>query len=64
MNKQEHFEKIAEHWVEFEKQHAGTTQKSQLLARKELSAIKKLISGYNKASTAEAKAAKAEKKAK
>ena len=53
--KQEIFEQIAAAYAEFEKEHAGTTKKSQAAARKALSSLKKLVSGYNKASVAESK---------
>lgn len=53
--KQELFSQLQNLWVEFEKEHAGTTKKSQAAARKALSNVKKLISQYNKASVAESK---------
>ena len=47
---------MSELWTEFEKEHAGTTKKSQAQARKSLSSLKKLVSAYNKESVAESKA--------
>lgn len=54
--KQELFDKMEELYVEFQKEHAGTTKKSQAAARKSLSNLKKLIPQYNKESVLESKA--------
>ena len=54
--KQELFTELNELWTEFVSQHEGTTKKSQQLARKALSGLKKLVSMYNKASVQESKA--------
>lgn len=56
MNKQELFEKINGLYEDFVLQHNGTTKKSQANARKAIGEIKKLITDYKKASTAESKA--------
>lgn len=56
MNKQELFEKINGLYEEFVAQHNGTTKKSQANARKAIGEVKKLITEYRQASTAEAKA--------
>lgn len=56
MNKQELFEKINGLYEEFVLQHNGTTKKSQANARKAIGEVKKLITDYRKASTAETKA--------
>lgn len=53
--KQELFDQMSTLWEEFQKEHAGTTKKSQAAARKALSSLKKLVSGYNKASVTESK---------
>ena len=55
MNKQELFEKIDGLYEEFVAQHNGTTKKSQANARKAIGEVKKLITEYRKASTAESK---------
>ena len=55
MNKQELFEKIDGLYQEFVAQHNGTTKKSQANARKAIGEVKKLITEYRKASTAESK---------
>jgi len=56
MNKQELFEKINGQYDEFVLQHNGTTKRSQANARKAIGEVKKFITEYRKASTAEAKA--------
>lgn len=55
MNKQELFERIDELYQDFVANHNGTTKKSQANARKAIGEIKKLITDYKKASTAESK---------
>jgi hypothetical protein len=55
MNKQELFEQIDELYQDFIVQHNGTTKKSQANARKAIGEVKKLITDYKKASTAESK---------
>ena len=55
MNKQELFEQIDELYQSFVAGHNGTTKKSQAQARKQIGEIKKLITDYKKASTAESK---------
>jgi hypothetical protein len=56
MNKQELFNQINELYQAFVEGHNGTTRRSQVEARKSLQGIKKLITDYKKASTAEQKA--------
>lgn len=55
MNKQELFEQIDELYQSFVASHNGTTKKSQAGARKSIGEVKKLITDYRKASTAESK---------
>jgi len=55
MNKQELFEQIDELYQSFVASHNGTTKKSQAQARKSIVEVKKLITDYRKASTAESK---------
>ncbi len=55
MNKQELFEQIDELYTSFKNNHNGTTKKSQTEARKAIGEIKKLITEYRQASTAESK---------
>ena len=55
MNKQEIFEQIMELFDKFVAQHNGTTKKSQQEARKNLGAIKNLVTEYRKASVNESK---------
>jgi hypothetical protein len=55
MNKQELFEQIDELYQSFVTAHNGTTKKSQAQARKAIGEVKKLITDYRKASTAESK---------
>jgi len=56
MNKQELFEQIDEWYQSFVASHSGTTKRSQAVARKCIGEVKKLITEYRKASTAEQKA--------
>ncbi len=56
MNKQELFEKIDELYQSFVKEHNGTTKRSQANARKAIGEVKKYVTDYRKASTAEGKA--------
>jgi len=55
MNKQELFEQIDQLYQDFVIQHNGTTKKSQANARKQIGEVKKLITNYRQASTAESK---------
>ncbi len=55
MSKQELFEQIDELYTSFKSNHNGTTKKSQTEARKAIGEIKKLITEYRQASTAESK---------
>ena len=55
MNKQELFEQIDGLYQSFVTAHNGTTKKSQAQARKQIGKVKKLITDYRKASTAESK---------
>ena len=55
MNKQELFEAIETQYQSFVQSHNGTTKKSQATARKSIGEVKKLITDYRKASTAESK---------
>ena len=55
MNKQELFEKIDGLYEQFKAEHNGTTKKSQAQARKQIGEVKKLITEYRQASTAESK---------
>lgn len=55
MNKQELFEQIDGLYQSFVAAHNGTTKKSQAQARKQIGEVKKLITDYRKASTAESK---------
>ena len=56
MTSQELFEKIAEHFATLQTEHAKTTKSAHSRARKAAGEIKKLITEYRKASTAEDKA--------
>lgn len=56
MNKQELFEQIDGLYQSFVKEHNGTTKRSQANARKAIGEVKKYITEYRKASTAEQKA--------
>lgn len=58
MNKQEIFEQISKLYGEFEAAHNSTKKKDAAVARKAAGEIKKLVTPYNKASVAEAKASK------
>lgn len=51
--KQEIFETIDGHYSTFVENHNGTTKASQGRARKSIGEIKKLITGYRKASVEE-----------
>ena len=55
MNKQELFEQINEFYTSFVESHNGKTKRSQAQARKAIGEVKKLITDYRKASTAESK---------
>ena len=55
MSKQEIFEQLTKLWAEFEAGHNGTTKVSDSRARKALGEIKKLVTSYRAASTAEGK---------
>lgn len=56
MNKNEIFEQLTKLWAEFETNHTATSKVSDSRARKALGEIKKLITPYRSASTAEGKA--------
>lgn len=56
MTKQEIYTEMARLWAEFDEAHNGTKKKDALAARKAAGAIKKLVTPYNQASVAEAKA--------
>lgn len=58
MTKQEIYTQLANLFNEFTVAHNSTKKKDAAIARKAASAIKKLITPYNQASVAEAKAAK------
>ena len=58
MTKQELYEQITNLFNEFTVGHNSKFKKGAIDARKALSAIKKLITPYNKASVSEGKAAK------
>jgi hypothetical protein len=55
MKKQEIFEELKRLWCEFEDNHHATSKVSDARARKALGEIKKLITPYRAASTAEGK---------
>ena len=55
MTKQEIYEQLKQLWSEFEAGHNGTTKVSDSRARKALGEVKKLITPYRAASTAECK---------
>lgn len=59
--KNELFEQMTQLWNQFVTANNGTTKKSQAEARKVINDFKKLVTPYRKASTDEAKAAKAAK---
>ena len=56
MTSQELFDQIAAHFATLEAEHAKTTKAAHSRARKAAGEIKKLITEYRKASTAEDKA--------
>ncbi len=56
MSKQEIYAEMARLWAEFEAAHNSTKKKDAVIARKAASGIKKLVTPYNQASVAEAKA--------
>lgn len=56
MSKQEIFDEMAKHFADFSEAHNSTKKKDAAAARKAATAIKKLITPYNQASVAEAKA--------
>ncbi len=56
MTKQEIYAEMARLWAEFEAAHNSTKKKDAVIARKAASGIKKLVTPYNQASVAEAKA--------
>lgn len=56
MTKQEIYTQMAKLWAEFEAAHNSTKKKDAVAARKAASGLKKLITPYNQASVAEAKA--------
>ena len=56
MTSQELFDKIAEHFAMLQSEHEKTTKAAHSRARKAAGEIKKLITEYRKASTAEDKA--------
>jgi len=58
MSKQEIYAQLTNLFNEFTVAHNSTKKKDAAIARKAASAIKKLITPYNEASVAEAKAAK------
>ena len=58
MSKQEIYAELANLFNEFTVAHNSTKKKDAAAARKAASAIKKLITPYNQASVAEAKAVK------
>jgi len=49
-DKEQIFEQLSELWSTFEENHNGTTKASDARARKALGEIKKLVTGYRKAS--------------
>jgi hypothetical protein len=55
MTKQEIYEQLKQLWEQFEAGHNGTTKVSDSRARKALGEVKKLITPYRAASTAEGK---------
>jgi hypothetical protein len=58
MNKQEIYVELKKLWESFDTNHNKTTKKSDADARKALGEIKKLVTTYRAASTAEGKSAK------
>jgi len=57
MKKSEIYTQLAALWSQFETAHNGTKKKNAAEARKALGEIKKLVTPYRAASTAEAKEA-------
>lgn len=55
--KSEIYTQLAELWAQFDAAHNGTKKKNAAEARKALGEIKKLVTPYRAASTAEAKEA-------
>lgn len=60
MTKQELYQQMKELFEEFDRAHNSTKKKDAAAARKAAGAFKKLVTPYNQASVAEAKAAKGE----
>lgn len=58
MTKQELYEQITTLFTEFQAAHNSTKKKDAAIARKAIGSIKKLVTSYNQASVAEAKASK------
>ena len=58
MTKQELYTEINTLFTQFQDAHNSTKKKDAAIARKALGSIKKLVTGYNKASVEEAKAIK------
>jgi len=56
MTKQETFDEMAKQWAAFETAHNSKFKKDAAAARKAASSLKKLVTPYNQASVAEAKA--------
>lgn len=57
MTKQELFEEMSKHMAVFQEAHNSTKKKDAAIARKAATAIKKLVTPYNKASIEEGKKA-------
>ena len=57
MKKSEIYAQLAQLWSQFDTAHNGTKKKNAAEARKALGEIKKLVTPYRAASTAEAKEA-------
>jgi ABC-type Na+ efflux pump permease subunit len=60
MTKQELYEEMKQLFQEFDRAHNSSKKKDAAAARKAAGALKKLVTPYNQASVAEAKAAKGE----
>lgn len=60
MTKQELYNEMVTLFTEFQRAHNSTKKKDAAAARKAAGSLKKLITPYNQASVAEAKAAKGE----
>ena len=56
MNSQELFEQMKTLFTQFENEHTGTKKANKARARKAIGELKKLITAYRQASTAESKA--------